>query len=145
LTRMLLESTTLFLLVSAVASECFRVHGTVECPTDLHRIEFVRVLLFDRDVLPWEMDDLMGETKTGEDGTFTVEGCGDDLGWWNQPDPYIQIDHRCPEGGHNVAITMRHTMQWLPRTFLPEEITIEEPIRLDLSQVEKTYTAYVPQ
>lgn len=42
-------------------------------------------------VLPWEMDDLMGETKTREDGSFTVEGCGDDLGWWNQPDPYIQV------------------------------------------------------
>ncbi|GMT04532.1 hypothetical protein PENTCL1PPCAC_26706 [Pristionchus entomophagus] len=131
-------------LISTASSECVRVRGQVDCPTDLHRIEFVRVLLFDRDVLPWEMDDLMGETKTEEDGSFVVEGCGDDLGWWNQPDPYIQIDHRCPEGGHNVAITMRHTVKWLPRTFLPHEITMEEAIRLDLDQVEKTYTAYVP-
>lgn len=58
-------------------------------------------------VLPWEMDDLMGETKTREDGSFTVEGCGDDLGWWNQPDPYIQVYSITPS---KITMNLRWTL-----------------------------------
>jgi hypothetical protein len=60
--------------------------------------------------LPWESDDSMGHTISDEDGNFVIEGCADDLGSWNDPDPYLIIEHRCPEPGHTVSIPRRRKM-----------------------------------
>ena len=45
---------------------------------------------------------------TDELGNYTVEGCGEDLGQWNDPDPYLFIEHRCPEPGHTISIPHRY-------------------------------------
>lgn len=58
--------------------------------------------------LPWETDDQMGVAYTDDEGFFTVEGCGDDLGTWNDPDPYLLVEHRCPQPGHTIQIPRRY-------------------------------------
>ncbi|KAE9545984.1 hypothetical protein FO519_010804, partial [Halicephalobus sp. NKZ332] len=67
----------------------------------------VEVRLLDEDSLPWETDDLMGSNVTDEGGYYVVEGCGDDMFSWNDPDPKIEVRHRCPEPGHTVSISFR--------------------------------------
>ncbi|CAJ0567421.1 unnamed protein product, partial [Mesorhabditis spiculigera] len=93
----------------------------------------VRISLYDHDSLPWESDDLMGRTYTDIDGKFVVEGCGDDFGPWNDPDPYIVVEHRCPYVGHTVAITHRKTIVDVWKTFMPMETSVGL-VRLDLNQ-----------
>ncbi|CAJ0943723.1 unnamed protein product, partial [Mesorhabditis belari] len=100
----------LFLPRIEAVTKCVRAHGQVHCATDVFRHEKVKISLYDHDSLPWESDDLMGRTYSDDEGRFMVEGCGDDFGPWNEPDPYIVVEHRCPLQGHTVAITRRKTM-----------------------------------
>lgn len=54
-------------------------------------------------------DDLMGVTFTEADGSFKLDGCGDDFNWLpgvpNLPDPYITIKHYCnSEKGETIRL-----------------------------------------
>uniref|UniRef100_A0AC34R1R6 Uncharacterized protein n=1 Tax=Panagrolaimus sp. JU765 TaxID=591449 RepID=A0AC34R1R6_9BILA len=95
------------LIVIDAKTKCVRATGQVTCPTDKHAASNVEVRLLDEDSLPWETDDLMGHNYTDESGHYVVEGCGDDMFSWNDPDPKIEVRHRCPEPGHTVSISFR--------------------------------------
>uniref|UniRef100_A0A914DTW6 Uncharacterized protein n=1 Tax=Acrobeloides nanus TaxID=290746 RepID=A0A914DTW6_9BILA len=124
----------LIILVVDGRTQCYKASGQVFCPTDHYKHYGVKVRLMDKDPLPWEADDEMGTAYTDEDGNYTVTGCGDDFGfWWNDPDPYIYIDHRCPEPGRSVSIAHRYKTIPIPEPKLvPEEIRVET-VRLDIS------------
>lgn len=75
-------------------------------------------------MLPWETDDLMGSSVSDASGYFEVEGCGYDVGPWNEPDPYILIEHNCPSTGddNDGATKIMKASMW--RTYLPLETNI---------------------
>uniref|UniRef100_A0A0K0EQC8 Transthyretin/hydroxyisourate hydrolase domain-containing protein n=1 Tax=Strongyloides stercoralis TaxID=6248 RepID=A0A0K0EQC8_STRER len=104
---------------------CYKVLGRLKCPTDMYRHRHVKVILMDKDYLPWETDDEMGSNITDCWGNFEVTGCGEDFGGWNHPDPYLHITHRCPEKGHTVSIARRIKIIYLNQTHLPEIIYID--------------------
>ncbi|CAD5235545.1 unnamed protein product [Bursaphelenchus xylophilus] len=109
---------------------CVKAIGRVRCPTDWDRHYRVTVKLMDKDPLPWEADDEMGTTQTDEDGNYVVQGCGEDLGAWNDPDPYILVEHRCPEPGHTISIPRRARVVTIERKYLPEIVYVET-VRID--------------
>ncbi|KAI6172641.1 Transthyretin-like family-containing protein [Aphelenchoides besseyi] len=111
-------------------TKCVRVVGRLHCPTDWDRHYDVSIKLMDRDYWPWERDDQMAQTRTDEDGNYRIEGCAGDFGSWNDPDPYLLIEHRCPLIGHSISIPFRRKEVDLNRNFLPETIYIES-IRID--------------
>uniref|UniRef100_A0A7E4ZRG6 Transthyretin-like family protein n=1 Tax=Panagrellus redivivus TaxID=6233 RepID=A0A7E4ZRG6_PANRE len=125
------------LLISIMAlgceasTKCVRATGVVVCPTDSHMAANVQVKLLDRDSLPWETDDLMGSAVTDSTGHYVVEGCGDDMFSWNDPDPFIEVRHRCPEPGHSVSIPFRTKEIDIEHVYLPESIIKVPTIRLD--------------
>lgn len=47
----------------------------------------------------WQIQSIFSVTFTEADGTFQLDGCGDDFNWLpglqNLPDPYIRIHHYC--------------------------------------------------
>ncbi|CEF62279.1 Transthyretin-like family-containing protein [Strongyloides ratti] len=104
---------------------CFKIIGRLKCPTDEYRHGNVKVILMDKDYLPWETDDEMGYNITDYKGNFEVSGCGEDVGGWNAPDPYLLITHRCPEKGHTVSIARRTKIIYLNQTHLPEVMHID--------------------
>uniref|UniRef100_A0A0K0EWA2 Transthyretin-like protein 52 (inferred by orthology to a C. elegans protein) n=1 Tax=Strongyloides venezuelensis TaxID=75913 RepID=A0A0K0EWA2_STRVS len=104
---------------------CYKIFGKLNCPTDEYRHNNVKVVLMDKDYLPWETDDEMGYNVTDYKGNFEINGCGEDVGGWNCPDPYLQIIHRCPEKGHTVAIARRTKIIYLNQTHLPEVMHID--------------------
>ncbi|KHN74281.1 hypothetical protein Tcan_18118 [Toxocara canis] len=128
-------SLILTLLTAAVKSRtrCVRVRGIVSCVTNTNLARNIQVTLYDRDDLPWETDDLMGKNITDANGSFFVEGCGYDFGFWNDPDPFILITHGCPSSAQlsNHHLVSRKTMVKVRQTFLPDEMNIGE-VRLDL-------------
>uniref|UniRef100_A0A0N5ANG0 Transthyretin/hydroxyisourate hydrolase domain-containing protein n=1 Tax=Syphacia muris TaxID=451379 RepID=A0A0N5ANG0_9BILA len=107
-------------------SDCVKVKGTLKCPSNPKLAAGVQIDLKDADSLPLEVDDDMGRTWSLNDGTFTVSGCGDDLGPYNSPDPYILIKHQCPDHQNpNEIITKDKQIQFsLTKTFLPEILRI---------------------
>uniref|UniRef100_A0A915DZX0 Uncharacterized protein n=1 Tax=Ditylenchus dipsaci TaxID=166011 RepID=A0A915DZX0_9BILA len=124
---------TLFAIFSSqvqARSQCVRAKGRLLCPTDPDRQANILVKLLDKDPLPWESDDRMGSTFTDEFGNYTVEGCADDFGQWNDPDPYLKIEHRCPEPGHSISIAHRLQTITIERRYLPEEVHVHT-IKLD--------------
>ncbi|KAI6190802.1 Transthyretin-like family-containing protein [Aphelenchoides bicaudatus] len=125
----------IFLFVSffteiSANARCTKVVGRVHCQTDWDRHFNVNIWLMDRDPLPWETDDYMAQATSDEDGNFKIEGCAEDLGSWNSPDPYLVIEHRCPEPGHTVSIPRRRKIVLLEPVYTPETIYIGS-IRLD--------------
>uniref|UniRef100_A0A914V6K0 Transthyretin-like protein n=1 Tax=Plectus sambesii TaxID=2011161 RepID=A0A914V6K0_9BILA len=113
-----------------------RAKGKLECSTDPRKAGGVRVLLMDRDGLPWESDDLMGRTVSDASGRFEVEGCGYDVGPWNEPDPYILIEHDCPSVSDDIDDTddsPKTTKALMWRTYLPDETNVGT-IELDQNQ-----------
>ncbi|CAD5228899.1 unnamed protein product [Bursaphelenchus okinawaensis] len=111
-------------------SRCVKAVGKLRCPTDWDRHYRVTVKLMDKDPLPWEADDEMGSAQTDEDGNYIVQGCGDDLGAWNDPDPYILVEHRCPEPGHTISIPRRLRVITIERKYLPDTVYVET-VRID--------------
>uniref|UniRef100_A0AC34EZR6 Uncharacterized protein n=1 Tax=Panagrolaimus sp. ES5 TaxID=591445 RepID=A0AC34EZR6_9BILA len=129
--RLTISFCCIFISVNA-ATRCVRAEGRVTCPTDNDMASNVEVRLLDRDSLPWETDDLMGSTLTDANGNYIVEGCGDDVFNWNDPDPYIELKHRCPLPGHTVTIPHRFKEIEIAHKFLPEKSVEVENVRLDL-------------
>uniref|UniRef100_A0A1I7YQI8 Transthyretin-like protein 52 n=1 Tax=Steinernema glaseri TaxID=37863 RepID=A0A1I7YQI8_9BILA len=108
-------------------TRCYKVIGNVTCSTKPldGRVE---IQLFDSDGLPWESDDLMGRTWANKDGTFQVEGCGNDFGPYNDPDPYLKFTHTCADdaalyGDPNAVV---HSTKLISETYLPHVITLGE-------------------
>lgn len=71
-------------------------------------------------------------TFTNEDGTFTLDGCGDDHDWipgiMNDPEPYLQILHYCNnENGDVVRMPLK-------RIFAPDSYDLGT-IDLDIKEV----------
>uniref|UniRef100_A0A7E4UPP5 Transthyretin-like family protein n=1 Tax=Panagrellus redivivus TaxID=6233 RepID=A0A7E4UPP5_PANRE len=111
-----------FATVAEATHKCVWVRGVTRCNKDHSKHFNVEVRVYDKDGISLfqmiDPDDLMGVSFTEEDGTFQLDGCGDDFNWLpgvdNVPEPYIQIRHFCnsPKG---------ETIQ-LPvfETFVPE-------------------------
>ncbi|EFO22865.2 hypothetical protein LOAG_05621 [Loa loa] len=106
--------------------KCVWVHGTVRCHKDPSKNLNVEIRVYDRDGLSIakiiDPDDLMGVTFTNEDGSFQLDGCGEDIDWIpgipNNPEPYLQILHYCNS-------QMGETMRLPPfKTFVPKTYEI---------------------
>ncbi|CAJ0931022.1 unnamed protein product, partial [Mesorhabditis belari] len=118
-------------------TECLLVIGKVSCPSHPDLLTGAQIELVDHDPLPWELDDLMGQTFAQSNGSFKVSGCGSDFGPSNTPDPFLRIKHRCPVKGTWIG---KKADEWpmervtkidvLP-FFLPQILNLGN-IRLDL-------------
>uniref|UniRef100_A0A915CUK3 Uncharacterized protein n=1 Tax=Ditylenchus dipsaci TaxID=166011 RepID=A0A915CUK3_9BILA len=108
----------------AVIFECVWVRGVVKCNRNPDKQLNVEVRVYDRDGFSifkvLDPDDLMGVTFTEPDGTFQLDGCGDDFNWLpgvaNNPDPYIKIHHYCnSEKGETIEMPEFNT--FVPETY----------------------------
>ncbi|VDO60953.1 unnamed protein product [Heligmosomoides polygyrus] len=102
-------------------TECFLVHGRVQCPADPSKAAGVRIDLMDDDPLPLEVDDTMGRTWSRNNGSFTVSGCGSDFGPFNTPDGYLRLEHSCPHRRNGTIKTIE--VDVLP-IFLPRVVNL---------------------
>jgi hypothetical protein len=83
--------------------KCVWVTGVLKCNKDAKNHMNVEVRAYDKDGIgilqALDPDDMMGVTFTETDGSFKLDGCGDDFNWLpgvpNLPDPYITIKHYC--------------------------------------------------
>uniref|UniRef100_A0A914ZGR7 Uncharacterized protein n=1 Tax=Parascaris univalens TaxID=6257 RepID=A0A914ZGR7_PARUN len=117
--------------------KCVWVHGIVRCNKDPSRNLNVEIRAYDRDGISIaklvDPDDLMGVTFTNEDGSFQLDGCGDDFDWIpgipNDPEPYIQILHYCNSEQGDVIILPRFHV-FVPQTYELGVIDLDEPIQV---------------
>jgi len=95
------------------AHRCVWVTGVLRCNKDEKKQMNVEVRVYDKDGFSVfqaiDPDDLMGVTFTESDGTFKLDGCGDDFDWFpgvpNLPEPYLQIRHYCnSEKGETIRL-----------------------------------------
>lgn len=97
-------------------------------------------MLFSISALPWETNDQMGRTWSKSNGTFTISGCGADVGPYNTPDPYIIIQHQCPSTVYSTlgsnGTTTRTKQFAVTKVFLPKILNIGK-IFLDDSDFSK--------
>ncbi|KAK0404925.1 hypothetical protein QR680_017703 [Steinernema hermaphroditum] len=131
----------LFLVVAASAligtsanTRCYKIVGNVTCSLKPFNRP-VEIQLIDEDGLPWETDDLMGRTWATRDGSFKIEGCGNDFGQWNDPDPYLKFIHTCTKN-HGYAGEKGPFVQskmLVSESYLPHVITLEN---VDLHSLE---------
>jgi hypothetical protein len=92
-----------FAIVADATHKCVWVRGILRCNKDQSKHYNVEVRVYDKDGISilqlLDPDDLMGVTFTEENGSFQLDGCGDDFnfipGVENLPEPYIQIRHTC--------------------------------------------------
>uniref|UniRef100_A0A0M3IET0 Transthyretin-like family protein n=1 Tax=Ascaris lumbricoides TaxID=6252 RepID=A0A0M3IET0_ASCLU len=107
-------------------TRCARIRGSVYCPMNKKLSGNVEVMLYDRDDLPWETDDLMGRNVTDSQGHFIVEGCGYDFGAWNDPEPFLVFIHACPSRTQLIQYPLitRQTKTEVRQTFLPNEVDV---------------------
>ncbi|CAI4227789.1 unnamed protein product [Auanema sp. JU1783] len=113
-----------FFAVAYAGHECVWIIGKVDCENDPSKNLNVEIRVYDRDgVGPFRLidpDDLMGVTFSNEDGSFQLDGCGDDYDWIpgvkNVPEPYMEIRHYCnnPEG---ETITLPEFSKFVPETY----------------------------
>jgi len=103
----------------------------------------VEVRVYDKDGIgPLQIidpDDLMGISFTETDGSFKLDGCGDDFNWLpgvpNLPDPYITIRHYCnSEKGETIRLPEFDV--FVPDTFDLGVMELDEPSTPDKRPVE---------
>ncbi|CAD5228659.1 unnamed protein product [Bursaphelenchus xylophilus] len=101
------------ILISEAAHKCVWVTGVLKCRKNPRNHANVEVRVYDKDGISIlqaiDPDDIMGVTFTDEDGTFKLDGCGDDFDWLpgvpNVPEPYLQIRHFCnSEKGETIRL-----------------------------------------
>ncbi|CAD5221121.1 unnamed protein product [Bursaphelenchus okinawaensis] len=101
------------ILLSEAAHKCVWVTGVLKCRKNPRNHANVEVRAYDKDgvsiLQAIDPDDIMGVTFTDEDGTFKLDGCGDDFDWIpgvpNVPEPYLQIRHFCnSEKGETIRL-----------------------------------------
>uniref|UniRef100_A0A914I7Q3 Uncharacterized protein n=1 Tax=Globodera rostochiensis TaxID=31243 RepID=A0A914I7Q3_GLORO len=94
-------------------SKCVWVRGALQCHRDPSKHQNVEVRVIDRDgwgpLKVLDPDDMMGVTFTEPDGTFQLDGCGNDMnfipGIPNYPDPFVRIVHYCnSEKGETIEL-----------------------------------------
>ena len=130
------------------AHKCVWVRGAVRCNKNPAKQVNVEVRVYDRDgVSLFQMidpDDLMGVSFTDEDGTFQLDGCGDDFDWFpgisNPPEPYVQIRHYCnSDKGETIQLPEF-------RTFVPDsyDLGVIELDDVDSSTVRISTVAVPP-
>ncbi|KAL3123425.1 hypothetical protein niasHT_004597 [Heterodera trifolii] len=94
-------------------SKCVWVRGALQCHRDPSKHQNVEVRVIDRDGWgPLKMldpDDMMGVSFTEQDGTFQLDGCGNDMNFLpgvpNLPDPFVRILHFCnSEEGETIEL-----------------------------------------
>uniref|UniRef100_A0A914E3Y7 Uncharacterized protein n=1 Tax=Acrobeloides nanus TaxID=290746 RepID=A0A914E3Y7_9BILA len=119
---------SLFLLLlnflgTKAAHKCVWVRGVLRCNKNPTKHFNVEVRVWDKDGVSIfqaiDPDDLMGVSFTDEDGTFALDGCGDDFDWIpgleNKPEPYVQILHYC-NNEHGETIQMPIFKTFVPQT-----------------------------
>ncbi|VDN03764.1 unnamed protein product [Thelazia callipaeda] len=117
--------------------KCVWVHGKVDCHKDPSKNLNVEVRVYDRDGLSLakiiDPDDLMGVTFTSEDGSFQLDGCGEDIDWIpgipNNPEPYLQILHYCNNKLGEV-IRLPQFRTFVPNTYEVGVINLDRPIQV---------------
>ncbi|KHN77324.1 Transthyretin-like protein 15 [Toxocara canis] len=117
--------------------KCVWVHGAVRCNKDPSRNLNVEIRAYDKDGLSIakliDPDDLMGVTFTNEDGSFQLDGCGDDFDWIpgiaNDPEPFIQILHYCNSDQGDVIMLPRFRV-FVPQTYELGIIDLDKPIQV---------------
>uniref|UniRef100_A0AC34QEB8 Uncharacterized protein n=1 Tax=Panagrolaimus sp. JU765 TaxID=591449 RepID=A0AC34QEB8_9BILA len=140
-------SLVLFMFSLAICAhathKCVWVRGILRCNKDPSKHFNVEVRVYDKDGISLfqmiDPDDLMGVSFTEQDGSFQLDGCGDDFNWFpgveNIPEPYIQIRHFCnSERGETIELPVFDT-------FVPEthdigimELDTEEPKPIDVNK-----------
>uniref|UniRef100_A0A1I7YE46 Transthyretin-like family protein n=1 Tax=Steinernema glaseri TaxID=37863 RepID=A0A1I7YE46_9BILA len=132
-------ATSALLLVSLLhlaqaGHKCVWVHGRVKCNKDPSKETNVEVRVYDRDSFSFmkiiDPDDLMGVSFSNEDGTFQLDGCGDDFDWIpgvvNDPEPYIQILHYCNNEKGELMVLPEFTV-FVPNTYEVGTIELDAP------------------
>ncbi|MCP9265921.1 Bifunctional 3'-phosphoadenosine 5'-phosphosulfate synthase 2 [Dirofilaria immitis] len=76
-------------------------------------------------------------TFTNEDGSFQLDGCGEDIDWIpgipNNPEPYLQILHYCKsEMGEIIRLPPFRT--FVPKTYEMGIINLDSPIQISLAK-----------
>uniref|UniRef100_A0A1I8ENT8 ZP domain-containing protein n=1 Tax=Wuchereria bancrofti TaxID=6293 RepID=A0A1I8ENT8_WUCBA len=110
-------------------SECMQIVGTLVCPQKSMLAGNVQIDLKDEDckIFDCNTHDQMGRTWSHSDGSFMISGCGADFGPFNEPDPYIIIEHKCPSVLRstigNIGST-RKTQFALTKVFMPKILNI---------------------
>uniref|UniRef100_A0A914Z0D7 Uncharacterized protein n=1 Tax=Panagrolaimus superbus TaxID=310955 RepID=A0A914Z0D7_9BILA len=132
-----------FAFVADATHKCVWVRGILRCNKDQSKHYNVEVRVYDRDGISIlqliDPDDLMGVTFTEENGSFQLDGCGNDFnfipGVENLPEPYIQIRHSC-NGDKEETIELP-----IFDTFVPEthdigilELDTETPKAIDVNK-----------
>ncbi|KAL3982314.1 Transthyretin-like family protein [Acanthocheilonema viteae] len=115
--------------------KCVWVHGHVRCHHDPSKNFNVEVRVYDRDGLSiaqlFDWDDLMGVTFTNEDGSFQLDGCGEDIDWIpgipNDPEPYLKIFHYCNSTTGEFK-TLLPFKTFMPETYEIDTINLDFPI-----------------
>ncbi|VDO22456.1 unnamed protein product [Brugia timori] len=108
-------------------SECMQIIGTLVCPQKSMLAGNVQIDLKDEDCKFFDCNVFILYIKTHADGSFMISGCGADFGPFNEPDPYIIIEHKCPSVLRstigNIGST-RKTQFALTKVFMPKILNI---------------------
>ncbi|KAI1732882.1 transthyretin-like family domain-containing protein [Ditylenchus destructor] len=124
--------------------KCVWIRGVVRCNRNPAKQLNVEVRVYDRDGLSifkvLDPDDLMGVTFTEQDGTFQLDGCGDDFNWLpglqNNPDPYIRIYHYCnSDKGETLELPEFNT--FVPETYDMGILELDDPMAGKSGKVQK--------
>ncbi|VIO86733.1 Uncharacterized protein BM_BM5796 [Brugia malayi] len=126
----------LLMRLACAGHKCVWIHGTVRCHKDPSRNLNVEVRVYDRDGLSVakiiDPDDLMGVTFTSEDGSFQLDGCGEDIDWVpgipNNPEPYLQILHYCNRQTGEI-IKLPPFRIFVPNTYEVGTVDLDLPIQ----------------
>ncbi|TKR58320.1 hypothetical protein L596_029778 [Steinernema carpocapsae] len=111
---------------TSATTRCYKVTGSVTCSLG-NLTRTVEIQLLDEDGLFWESDDQMGRTWANKNGQFKVEGCGNDFGPWNDPDPYLLFTHSCKEESDDIEQgPFVRSRMLLPQNHLPHVIKLDE-------------------
>jgi hypothetical protein len=122
-----------FVVGSFATHKCVWVRGVVRCNKNSAKQTNVEVRVYDRDGVSlfqmFDPDDLMGVSFTDEDGTFQLDGCGDDFDWFpgvqNLPEPFLQIRHYCnSDKGETIELPEFNT--FVPDTYDIGVIELDE-------------------
>uniref|UniRef100_A0A0R3RVY3 Transthyretin-like family protein n=1 Tax=Elaeophora elaphi TaxID=1147741 RepID=A0A0R3RVY3_9BILA len=121
--------------------KCVWVHGIVRCQKDPAKNLNVEVRVYDRDGLSIakiiDPDDLMGVTFTNEDGSFQLDGCGEDIDWIpgipNNPEPYLQIFHYCNNHKGEI-IRLPPFKTFVPKTYEIGIVDLDSPIQVTYAE-----------
>ncbi|MFH4976199.1 hypothetical protein AB6A40_002908 [Gnathostoma spinigerum] len=130
--------------------KCVWIHGTVNCRNNPEKNLNVEIRVYDRDGRGFlsliDPDDLMGVTFSNEDGSFQLDGCGDDHDWIpgipNDPEPYMQILHYCnDEEGETMILPLER--RFVPTTYEVGVIELDEKVSVKASKNTTEHDSFI--